>query len=342
MPELTYLEAINAALHDEMEADPRVFCLGEDVGRQGGAFGATKGLQQRFGVMRTIDTPVAEAGIAGVAVGAAMAGQRPVAEMQFGDFVSIAFDQLVTCAAKMHYRIGWAVPMVVRCPNGGGVGGGPYHSENVEAWFHHHAGLKIVCPATAADAYGLLRAAIQDPNPVVFCEHKFLYRREKGEVATGTDGLVGTIGEAQVVRPGDDLSIITYASTMRLSLSVADTLAAEGTSAEVVDLRTLIPLDVDTILTVGAKDRQGADRARGQPHRRLRRRGGRGRVAAGVRAPRRPGDPGGGDRHADPVHARARARVPADGGGHPPRGPRSGRVLIRTGLSPFPAKICWT
>jgi 2-oxoisovalerate dehydrogenase E1 component beta subunit len=248
MSELTYLEAINAALHDEMEADPRVFCLGEDVGRQGGAFGATKGLQQRFGVMRTIDTPVAEAGIAGVAVGAAMAGQRPVAEMQFGDFVSIAFDQLVTCAAKMHYRIGWAVPMVVRCPNGGGVGGGPYHSENVEAWFHHHAGLKIVCPATAADAYGLLRAAIQDPNPVVFCEHKFLYRREKGEVATGADGVVGKIGEARVVRPGDDLSIITYASTMRLSLSVADTLAAEGTSAEVVDLRTLIPLDVDTIL----------------------------------------------------------------------------------------------
>ena len=120
-----------------------------------------------------------------------MAGQRPVAEMQFGDFVSIAFDQLVTCAAKMHYRIGWAVPMVVRCPNGGGVGGGPYHSENVEAWFHHHAGLKIVCPATAADAYGLLRAAIQDPNPVVFCEHKFLYRREKAEVATGADGRVG-------------------------------------------------------------------------------------------------------------------------------------------------------
>ena len=248
MAELTYLEAINAALHDEMEADPRVFCLGEDVGRQGGAFGATKGLQQRFGVMRTIDTPVAEAGIAGVAVGAAMAGQRPVAEMQFGDFVSIAFDQLVTCAAKMHYRIGWAVPMVVRCPNGGGVGGGPYHSENVEAWFHHHAGLKIVCPATASDAYGLLRAAIQDPNPVVFCEHKFLYRREKGEVATGADGRVEKIGEARVVRQGDDLSIITYASTMRLSLSVADTLADEGTAAEVVDLRTLIPLDVDTIL----------------------------------------------------------------------------------------------
>ena len=196
MPELTYLEAINAALHDEMEADPRVFCMGEDVGRQGGAFGATKGLQQTYGELRSIDTPVAEAGIAGVAIGAAMAGQRPVAEMQFGDFVSIAFDQIVTCAAKMHYRIGWAVPLVVRCPNGGGVGGGPYHSENVEAWFHHHAGLKIVCPATATDAYGLLRASIQDPNPVVFCEHKFLYRREKADVPTGAEGRIVPIGSA--------------------------------------------------------------------------------------------------------------------------------------------------
>jgi 2-oxoisovalerate dehydrogenase E1 component beta subunit len=248
MPELTYLEAINAALHDEMEADPRVFCLGEDVGRQGGAFGATKGLQQKYGAMRSIDTPVAEAGIAGVAVGAAMAGQRPVAEMQFGDFVSIAFDQLITCAAKMHYRIGWAVPMVVRCPNGGGVGGGPYHSENVEAWFHHHAGLKIVCPATAADAYGLLRASIQDPNPVVFCEHKFLYRREKGEVATGVEAGPARIGEARVARPGSDLSIITYAATVQLSLSVAETLAGEDVSAEVIDLRTLVPLDIETVL----------------------------------------------------------------------------------------------
>src|SRR5205823_5740642 len=136
--------------------------------------------------------------------------------------------------AKMHYRIGWAVPMVVRCPNGGGVGGGPYHSENVEAWFHHHAGLKIVCPATAADAYGLLRASIQDPNPVVFCEHKFLYRRE--------------IGEARVARPGSDLSIITYAATVQLSLSVAETLAGEDVSAEVIDLRTLVPLDIETVL----------------------------------------------------------------------------------------------
>jgi 2-oxoisovalerate dehydrogenase E1 component beta subunit len=198
--------------------------------------------------MRAIDTPVAEAGIAGVAIGAAMAGQRPVAEMQFGDFVSIAFDQLVTCAAKMHYRIGWAVPMVVRCPNGGGVGGGPYHSENVEAWFHHHAGLKIACPATAADAYGLLRAAIQDPNPVVFCEHKFLYRREKGEVQTGAAGAVVPLGHARVAREGSDVSIITYASTVQLSLAVADTLAAEDVSVEVVDLRTLVPLDLDTVL----------------------------------------------------------------------------------------------
>jgi 2-oxoisovalerate dehydrogenase E1 component beta subunit len=248
MPEMTYLEAIRAAMHDEMEIDERVFVMGEDVGRQGGAFGATKELQQRFGELRSIDTPVAESGIVGVAVGAAMAGQRPIAEMQFADFVSCAYDQLITCAAKMHYRIGWAVPMVVRCPNGGGVGGGPYHSENVEAWFHHHAGLKIVCPATAADAYGLLRASIQDPNPVVFCEHKFLYRREKGEVATGVDGGLARIGEARVARPGTDLSIITYAATVQLSLSVADTLAAEDVSAEVIDLRTLVPLDVETVL----------------------------------------------------------------------------------------------
>ena len=249
MPELSYLEAIRQALHDEMEVDDRVFCMGEDVGRQGGAFGATKELQQRFGEARSIDTPVAESGIVGVAVGAAMAGQRPVAEMQFADFVSCAYDQLVTCAAKMHYRIGWAVPMVVRCPNGGGVGGGPYHSENVEAWFHHHAGLKIVCPATATDAYGLLRSAIRDPNPVVFCEHKFLYRRVKEEVATGgTDGTLVPLGKARVTRPGDDLTIVTYAATVQLALAAADRMAEEDVSVEVIDLRTLIPFDRETVL----------------------------------------------------------------------------------------------
>jgi len=249
MPELTYLEAIRAAMHDEMEIDERVFVMGEDVGRQGGAFGATKELQQRFGELRSIDTPVAESGIVGVAVGAAMAGQRPIAEMQFADFVSCAFDQLITCAAKMHYRIGWAVPMVVRCPNGGGVGGGPYHSENVEAWFHHHAGLKIVCPATATDAYGLLRSAIRDPNPVVFCEHKFLYRRVKEEVVTGPrDGLLVPLGKASVLREGSDLSIITYASTVQLALAVADTLVDEDISVEVIDLRSLVPFDRETVL----------------------------------------------------------------------------------------------
>ncbi len=226
MPELTYLEAVRAALDDEMRNDERVFVLGEDVGTQGGAFGATKGLQQTYGELRSIDTPVAEAGIAGVAIGAAMAGQRPVAEMQFADFVSIAFDQLITCAAKMHYRVGWAVPMVVRCPNGGGVGGGPYHSQNVEAWFHHHAGLKIAVPATAEDAYGLLRSAIRDPNPVVFCEHKFLYRRERGQIETGTpDGGLVPLGKAAVRRSGDDLTIVTYAASVRLALAAADTLA---------------------------------------------------------------------------------------------------------------------
>jgi 2-oxoisovalerate dehydrogenase E1 component beta subunit len=249
MPEITYLEAVRNALLDEMTHDERVFCLGEDVGTQGGAFGATKGLQQQFGELRSIDAPVAEAGIAGVAIGAAMAGQRPVAEMQFADFVSIAFDQLVTCAAKMHYRIRWAVPMVMRCPNGGGVGGGPYHSENVEAWFHHHAGLKIVCPATAPDAYGLLRSAIRDPNPVVFCEHKFLYRREKGEVETGTrDGGLVPIGRAAVRREGSDLTIVTYAATVQLALAAADALAEDGYEAEVIDLRTLVPFDRKTVL----------------------------------------------------------------------------------------------
>ena len=249
MPELTYLEAIRQALHDEMEIDDRVFCMGEDVGRQGGAFGATKELQQRFGEARSIDTPVAASGIVGVAVGAAMAGQRPVAEMQFADFVSCAFDQLVTCAAKMHYRIGWEVPLVVRCPNGGGVGGGPYHSENVEAWFHHHAGLKIVCPATATDAYGLLRAAIRDPNPVVFCEHKFLYRRVKEEVATGgSEGELVPLGKARVTRPGDDLTVVTYAATVQLALAAADRMAEEDVSVEVIDLRTLIPFDRETVL----------------------------------------------------------------------------------------------
>jgi 2-oxoisovalerate dehydrogenase E1 component beta subunit len=249
MPELTYLEAVRAAMHDEMEVDDRVFVLGEDVGMQGGAFGATKELQQRFGELRSIDTPVAESGIVGVAIGAAMAGQRPIAEMQFADFVSCAFDQLVTCAAKMHYRVGWAVPMVVRCPNGGGVGGGPYHSENVEAWFHHHAGLKIVCPATATDAYGLLRSAIRDPNPVVFCEHKFLYRRVKEEVETGAaNGQLVPIGKAAVRREGTDLTIVTYASTVQLALAVAETMAADGVSVEVVDLRTLVPFDRDTVL----------------------------------------------------------------------------------------------
>ena len=184
MPELTYLEAVRQALHDEMEIDERVFVMGEDVGRQGGAFGATKELQQRFGEVRSIDTPVAESGIVGVADrrgDGRASGRSPRCSSRTSCPARI--DQLITCAAKMHYRIGWAVPLVVRCPNGGGVGGGPYHSENVEAWFHHHAGLKIVCPATAKDAYGLLRSAIRDPNPVVFCEHKFLYRRVKEDVA---------------------------------------------------------------------------------------------------------------------------------------------------------------
>ena len=206
MPELTYLEAIRAALHDEMEVDERVFCMGEDVGRQGGAFGATKELQQRFGELRSIDTPVAESGIVGVAVGAAMAGQRPSPRCSSPTSSPAPSTSWSPAPPRCTTGSAGRCRMVVRCPNGGGVGGGPYHSENVEAWFHHHAGLKIVCPATATDAYGLLRAAIRDPNPVVFCEHKFLYRRVKEDVATGprTAGWCRSARPASR-RPGSDL-----------------------------------------------------------------------------------------------------------------------------------------
>jgi 2-oxoisovalerate dehydrogenase E1 component beta subunit len=246
---MTYLQAISDAMREEMRADERVLVMGEDIGVFGGAFKVTDGFIDEFGPDRVMDTPLAESGIIGTAIGAAVVGMRPIAEMQFADFVSCAYDQLITCAAKMHYRIGWAVPLVVRCPNGGGVGGGPYHSENVEAWFHHHAGLKIVCPATATDAYGMLRSAIRDPNPVVFCEHKFLYRRVKQQVTTGPrDGVLVPLGKADVVREGSDLSIITYASTVQLALAVADTLEREDVSVEVVDLRTLVPFDRDAVL----------------------------------------------------------------------------------------------
>jgi 2-oxoisovalerate dehydrogenase E1 component beta subunit len=246
VPETAYVEAIREALFEEMERDPRVFVLGEDVGVYGGAFKATDGLLDRFGEERVIDTPISEAAIVGAAVGAAMTGMRPVAEMQFADFFSCAFDMITNFAAKSRYRTGVGVPLVVRGPSGGGVHGGPFHSQNPEAYFAHTPGLKVVQPSTAHDAKGLLKAAIRDEDPVVFFEHKFLYRRVKETLPPG-DWIV-PIGKAAVRREGRDLSILTYGAMVWTALDAARILESEGIDAEVVDLRTLFPLDEETIL----------------------------------------------------------------------------------------------
>jgi pyruvate/2-oxoglutarate/acetoin dehydrogenase E1 component len=244
MPELTYLEAISDGLRTEMRRDDTVFCLGEDIGVFGGAFKVTAGFQEEFGADRVLDTPLAENLIIGAAVGAAIEGMKPVCEMQFADFISCGFDQLVNVAAKMHYRQGIAVPMVVRLPSGGGFSGGPFHSQNPEAWFLHAPGLKVVAPATAADAKGLLVSAIRDPNPVMFLEHKNLYRRDRGEVPDGEHAV--PIGEASVVREGEEMTILAYGSTVALAQQAVEEL---GEDVEIVDLRTLCPLDRDTVLT---------------------------------------------------------------------------------------------
>jgi 2-oxoisovalerate dehydrogenase E1 component beta subunit len=239
----TYLQAITSGLREEMRRDDRVFVMGEDVGAFGGAFKVTDGLLGEFGSGRVRDTPIAEAGIVGTAVGAAIAGLRPVCEMQFGDFIACGFDQLVNVAGKMYYRLGLAVPMVVRLPTGGGFSGGPFHSQNPEAWFMHAPGLKVVAPSTPADAKGLLIRAIRDPNPVVFLEHKHLYRRVKQGVP---EGAYETPMTAQVARDGTDLTIIAYGAMVVAAQEAADRLP--DASIEVLDLRSLVPLDVDAIL----------------------------------------------------------------------------------------------
>ncbi len=243
---VTYLEAIRQGIWEEMERDPDVFLLGEDIGVYGGAFKITAGMLQAFGARRVIDTPLSESAIAGAAIGAALMGLRPVAEMQFADFISCAFDQIVNFAAKCRYRWGAAVPMVVRAPCGAGVHGGPFHSQSNEAWFVHTPGLKVVMPATVPDAKGLIKAAIRDNDPVIFFEHKALYRRIKQELPAG-DYTV-TIGRASVFRTGRDLSIITYGAMVWVALEAAEVLAEEGLSVEIVDLRTLLPLDEETVL----------------------------------------------------------------------------------------------
>ena len=243
--EVTYLEAISQALDEEMTRDERVFILGEDVGQYGGAFRITEGFLDKYGEWRILDTPLAESGFVGAAIGAAMMGMRPVVEMQFADFISCAFDQITEVAAKNHYRWGAAVPMVIRAPFGGGVHGGPFHSECPEGWFFHSPGLKLVAPSTPYDAKGLLKAAIRDPNPVIYFEHKFLYRRIKATLPT--DDFIVPIGKADVKRPGTDISVITYGAMVHLALEAAHLLVKEGIELEVLDLRTLAPLDKEAI-----------------------------------------------------------------------------------------------
>jgi pyruvate/2-oxoglutarate/acetoin dehydrogenase E1 component len=246
MAERTYLQAISDGLREEMRRDERVFVLGEDVGVYGGAFKVTLGFQDEFGPWRVIDTPLSETAIVGGATGAALMGLRPVAEMQFADFISCAWDHLVTVAAKQYFRGGTAVPIVVRLPSGGGFSGGPFHSQNPESSSAHIPGLKIVCPATPEDAKGLLASAIEDPNPVLYFEHKHLYRRIKGEVPE--ERYTTPFGQARVHRPGDDAVVITWGAMVYTATEAADQLAAEGAEIEVLDLRTLIPWDKEHVL----------------------------------------------------------------------------------------------
>jgi pyruvate/2-oxoglutarate/acetoin dehydrogenase E1 component len=242
----TYLQAISDGLRSEMQRDKRVFIIGEDVGVYGGAFKVTQGFQEEFGPWRVIDAPLSETAIVGGCTGAAMMGMRPVAEMQFADFISCAWDHLVTVAAKQRYRAGTPVPITVRLPSGGGFSGGPFHSQNPESSFAHIPGLKVVCPATPADAKGLLIEAIQDPNPVLYFEHKHLYRRIKDEVPE--ERYTVPFGEARMHREGDDISLITWGAMVYTADEAALKLEGEGISVEILDLRTLAPWDKEAVL----------------------------------------------------------------------------------------------
>jgi len=242
MGELTYIEAIRAAMRDAMLEDDRVFLLGEDIGHFGGPFGVTRGLFEEFGEERVIDTPVCEEGFVGAAVGAAWVGERPVVELQFADFISCPFDIIVSVAAKTHWRSGIRLPLVIRAPFGGGVRGGPFHASSPEGWFVGTAGLKVVAPSSVEDAYGLLRSAIEDDDPVIYFEHKALYRRTRGEAPA--PGYRTPIGGARVVQAGADATVVTYGAGVGIALGAAD-----GISVEIIDLRSLWPLDGTTVLT---------------------------------------------------------------------------------------------
>jgi len=251
MREITYLEAIKEALDEEMTRDTSVFILGEDVGVYGGAFRVTEGLYEKYGEWRILDTPLSESGFTGAAIGAALVGMRPVVEMQFADFISCAFDQLVNVAAKNHYRLGAATPIVVRAPYGGNIHGGAFHSQCIEGFFFNVPGLKIVAPSTAYDAKGLLKAAIRDNDPVIFCEHKYLYRRVKDSIPD--EDYVVPIGKARIALEGKDVSIITYGAMVHTALEAAQALKEKGISCEIIDLRTILPLDKKSIFTTVKK-----------------------------------------------------------------------------------------
>jgi 2-oxoisovalerate dehydrogenase E1 component beta subunit len=244
---VTYLDAISHALREEMRRDPDVLLLGEDIAVFGGAFKITRGFLEEFGPERVIDTPISESGFVGAACGAAIEGLRPVVEFQFADFIACAFDQIVNFAAKAYYRWGTPVPVVFRGPSGGGFRGGPFHSQNPEAWFTHVPGLKVVQPSTPYDAKGLMKAAIRDNNPVLYFEHKHLYRRIREEVPD--EDFVVPIGVADVKRDGRDLTIVTYGAMVHESLAAAERLSRDGAECEVIDLRSLCPLDRETFLT---------------------------------------------------------------------------------------------
>ncbi|EHC2041630.1 alpha-ketoacid dehydrogenase subunit beta [Listeria monocytogenes] len=253
MPVISYIDAITMALKEEMERDDKVFILGEDVGKKGGVFKATAGLYDEFGEDRVLDTPLAESAIAGVGIGAAMYGYRPVAEMQFADFIMPAVNQIISEASRIRYRSNndWSCPMVIRAPFGGGVHGALYHSQSVEKVFFGQPGLKIVVPSSPYDAKGLLKAAIRDNDPVLFFEHKRAYRLLKGEVPE-TNYIV-PIGEANVVREGDDITVITYGLAVQFAQQAAERLAAEGVEAHILDLRTIYPLDQEAIIEATKK-----------------------------------------------------------------------------------------
>ena len=307
MPTMTYLQAISDGMRQEMREDERVFVMGEDIGVFGGAFKVTDGFLDEFGANRVMDTPLAESAIIGCAIGAAAEGMRPIAEMQFSDFISCGFDQLVNVAGKMFYRQGLSMNITVRLPSGGGFSGGPFHSQNPEAWFMHAPGLKVVAPSTAEDAKGLLIKAVRDPNPVVFMEHKHLYRRVKGEVPAGT---YETDFSARVAREGSDLVVIAYGAMVHTALEATADLDA---SVEVLDLRSLVPLDEEAILDSVRKLLEGRDRRRGERDVRGGRPGRGADRAEGLRGPRRTGRPRRDAGRPDPVLAHAGAGGAAAG-----------------------------